>query len=77
LTISAPIVLLRYYAVAENFFNCLKCEFVHFKHFHTRTEAETAIFQYIEAYYNSVRPHSGIGWISPNTFEKLHIHPVA
>ena len=23
-------------AVAENFFNCLKCEFVHFKHFHTR-----------------------------------------
>jgi len=30
-----------------------------------------------EAYYNSVRPHSGIGWISPNTFEKLHIHPVA
>lgn len=59
-------------AVAENFFDCLKCEFVHFKHFHTRQEAETAIFRYIETYYNSVRPHSGIGWITPNNFEKMH-----
>lgn len=64
-------------AVAENFFNCLKCEFVHFQHFHTRLAAEVAIFRYIEAYYNAVRPHSGIGWMTPNTFEKMHSHPAA
>jgi putative transposase len=64
-------------AVAENFFNCLKCEFVHFQHFHTRLAAEAAIFRYIEAYYNAVRPHSGIGWISPNAFEKTNSHPAA
>ena len=34
-------------ATAKNFFNCLKCEFAHFKHFHTRVAAETAIFWYI------------------------------
>lgn len=64
-------------AVAENFFNCLKCEFVHFQHFHTRQEAQSAIFRYIEAYYNTVRPHSGIGWIAPDAFEKTYSHPAA
>lgn len=64
-------------AVAENFFNCLKCEFVHFQHFHTRLAAQAAIFRYIEAYYNAVRPHSGIGWIAPNAFEKANSHPAA
>ncbi|WP_414153234.1 IS3 family transposase [Pectinatus frisingensis] len=58
-------------AVAENFFNCLKCEFVHFQHFHTRKEAAVAIFRYIEAYSNSIRPYSGLGWIAPNSFEKM------
>lgn len=64
-------------AVAENFFNCLKYEFVHFQHFYTRLAAEAAIFRYIEAYYNAVRPHSGIGWVSPNAFEKTNSHPAA
>lgn len=58
-------------AVAENFFNCLKCEFVYLQRFSTRQAAQTAIFRYIETYYNSVRSHSGIGWISPNDFEKF------
>ena len=57
-------------AVAENFFNCLKCEFTYFQHFRTRKQAQSAIFRYIETYYNAVRPHSGIGWKSPNDFEK-------
>lgn len=58
-------------AAAENFFNCLKCEFVYLRHFSTRQAAQTAIFRYIETYYNSVCPHSGIGWLSPNDFEKF------
>lgn len=56
-------------AVAENFFSCLKCECVHLEHFATRDAAKATIFRYIEAFYNNIRPHSGIGWLSPNTFE--------
>lgn len=56
-------------AVAENFFSCLKCECVHLQHFATRNAARAAIFRYIEAFYNTVRTHSGIGWLSPNAFE--------
>jgi len=56
-------------AVAENFFSCLKCECVHLLYFATRTAAKATIFRYIEAFYNSIRPHSGIGWLSPCAFE--------
>lgn len=58
-------------AVAENFFSCLKCECVYLQYLATRRTAQTAIFHYIEAFYNSVRPHSGIGWLSPSYFESL------
>ena len=56
-------------AVAENFFSCLKCECVYLQYFATRSAAKAAVFRYIEAFYNLVRPHSGIGWIAPNVFE--------
>lgn len=56
-------------AVAENFFSCLKCELVHHKRYATRAAAQTDIFAYIEAFYNSIRPHSSLGWLSPKTFE--------
>ena len=62
-------------AVAENFFSCLKNELVHHKHYKTRAEAQADIFAYIETYYNAVRPHSGIGWMSPNEFEE-HLRSV-
>ena len=55
-------------AVAENFFSCLKCELIYLHHFQTREQAMASVFAYIEAFYNSVRPHSGIGWLSPNKF---------
>ena len=56
-------------AVSENFFSCLKCEMVHLQSFTARSAAQTAIFAYIEAFYNSFRPHSALGWISPKQFE--------
>ena len=62
-------------AVAENFFSCLKNELVHHKHYKTRAEAQADIFAYIEIYYTAVRPHSGIGWMSPNEFEE-HLRSV-
>jgi putative transposase len=55
-------------AVAENFFSCLKCELVHLMNFPTRAAAQTAVFAYIETFYNAVRPHSALGWIAPNVY---------
>ncbi len=60
-------------AVAENFFSCLKCELVHLKQYPTRAAAQADIFAYLEAFYNTVRPHSALGWISPAQFEaRMH-----
>ncbi len=56
-------------AVAENFFSCLKCELVHLKQYPTRAAAQADIFAYLEAFYNTVRPHSALGWLSPAQFE--------
>ena len=58
-------------AVAENFFSCLKCEMVHLQRFPSRSAAQVAIFAYIEAFYNTIRPHSALGWIAPNQFIRL------
>jgi transposase InsO family protein len=62
-------------AVAENFFSCLKCECVYLHYFATRSAAKAAVFRYIEAFYNTVRPHSGIGWLAPSAFENLLYDP--
>ncbi len=58
-------------AVAENFFSCLKCELVHLNQYPTRAAAQNDVFVYLEAYYNTVRPHSALGWISPTRFEAM------
>jgi len=39
----------------------------------TRTELATAIFEYIEAFYNPIRRHSAPGYLSPIDYEPLHI----
>ena len=56
-------------AVAENFFSCLKCELVHLKHYPTRAAAQDDVFVYLDAFYNTIRPHSALGWRSPASFE--------
>lgn len=55
-------------AVAENFFSCLKSELVHLRHYATRTQAQNSVFEYIEAFYNHLRPHSALGWLPPDSF---------
>ena len=57
-------------AVAENFFCCLICECLHLKHFSSRAHAMAHVFAYIESFYNPVRPHSSIGWRSPDAFAR-------
>ena len=56
-------------AVAENFFSCLKCELVYLQRYDSRRAAEADLFAYIEAFYNTVRPHSALGWLLPRAFD--------
>jgi transposase InsO family protein len=59
-------------AVAESFFATIKTEELYHRRFATRAEATTAIFDYIETFYNSRRLHSTLGYLSPMQFEALH-----
>jgi transposase InsO family protein len=56
-------------AVAESFFGALKCESIYRQTFTTRAEAMSAIFDYIEIFYNKRRRHSGIGYMTPEERE--------
>jgi transposase InsO family protein len=56
-------------AVAESFFATLKTELLHRQRWATRQQARTAIFEYIEAFYNRQRRHSTLGYLSPADFE--------
>ncbi len=56
-------------AVSESFFATLKTELVHQQRFANRQAAKTAIFEYIEVFYNRQRRHSTLGYVSPTTFE--------
>ncbi len=56
-------------AVAESFFSSLKMELVHDADFATHEQARTALFEYIEVFYNRQRRHSSLGYVSPVDFE--------
>lgn len=57
-------------ACAESFISTLKNELVHHIQFKTREEARTAIFEYIEVFYNRQRLHQTLGYLSPAEFER-------
>ena len=56
-------------AAMEAFWSSLKNELVHRRRFLTRQEAKTAIFEYIEGFYNRSRLHSALGYKSPLDYE--------
>ena len=56
-------------ACAESLWARLKVELVYRRRFRTREEARHAIFQYIEVFYNRLRRHSALGYLSPDAFE--------
>ena len=64
-------------AVAESFFATLKIELVYQTRWRTRQQARSAIFEYIELFYNRQRRHSALGYLCPNEFEQRHLDPVA
>ena len=57
-------------ALCESFFATLECELIDRATFRTRREAELAIFDFIEGFYNNKRRHSSIGYLSPAEFER-------
>jgi putative transposase len=57
-------------AMAESFFASLECECLEKHRFKTKADAERAIFQYIEGFYNPHRLHSSLGYVSPINFER-------
>lgn len=57
-------------AMIESFFGTIKIELIHRQRWHTRHEAEMAIFSYIEGFYNTTRLHSSLGYRSPRQFEE-------
>ena len=60
-------------AMAESFFATLECELIERRSFKTKAEARTALFTYIEGWYNPRRRHSGLGYLSPVNFERTHM----
>ena len=56
-------------AAMESFWGTLKTELVYHERYATREEARLSIFEYIEVFYNRVRRHSSIGYVSPEAFE--------
>lgn len=62
-------------AMVESFFHTLKLELIHLHRYATKQEASEAVQDYIDGFYNPIRRHSSIDYLSPNRYEK--INPVA
>ena len=63
-------------AVMEAFFATLTKECTDRVRFQTRQEARTAIFEYLECFYNPVRIHSTLHYVSPGVFEQASSFPL-
>lgn len=57
-------------AMAESFFATLERELLSGSRFKTQAEAKTAVFEWLEGWYNLHRRHSSLGRISPIAFER-------
>ena len=62
-------------AVAESFFATLECELLDRSPWPTRAGLRTAIFDFIEVFYNRQRRHSTLDYRTPADYE--HHHPAA
>ena len=62
-------------ACAESFFSGLKNELTWDQNFKTRAEARSAIFEWIEVFYNRERLHETLDYISPVRYEEQRVVP--
>ena len=63
-------------AVAESFFATLEHELLGTADFYSHREAERAIAAFIDDWYNPVRRHSTLGYVSPMQYER-HLRAAA
>ena len=59
-------------AVAERFFWSLKHEWTNHQHFHHLEHTRLSVFKYIETFYNPLRIHQTLAYLSPNQYEAVH-----
>jgi putative transposase len=57
-------------AVAESFFHTLKTALISLEDYATHEQAQTAVFEYIEVFYNRQRGHSAHGYLAPLVYEQ-------
>lgn len=62
-------------SVAESCFATIKKDLVHRTRFETRKSAISAIFEYVERFYNRVRRHSSLGYMTPVQFREYNTTP--
>ncbi len=60
-------------AMAESFFATLKAEFADSQRWATRASARTAVFEWLEVWYNRQRRHSALGYLTPVAHEEQHL----
>ena len=60
-------------SMAESFVSTLKRELIHRHSWPNRQRARTAIFEYIEGFYNTRRRHSALGHLSPSEYEEVRL----
>ncbi len=60
----------------ESFFAQLELELLADHVFTTRTQAKQEVFDYLEVFYNRIRIHSTLGYLSPVDFEVKFWHAV-
>ena len=58
-------------AIAESFFKTIKTEMVYHTNFLTRAQARLEIFDFIEVWYNRIRRHSALDFLTPIQVEKM------
>lgn len=59
-------------ALCESFFATLECELLDRHRFQTRQQAQIAVFDFIEGWYNTWRRHSALSYYSPAAWERNH-----
>lgn len=61
-------------AVAESFFASLKKELTRRRSWASRRELQSAVFAWIEGWYNPRRLHSKLGYLAPAQYEAMTMH---
>ena len=59
-------------AAMESFFARLKVESIYAENLKGKSDAYSCVFEYIEMFYNTIRPHSTNSYLSPNNYEESY-----